>query len=95
MIRSRTDHAARLHRNFARFVARAMVMVEKEKMEMTLKGATKHWRKIPELIYRLNASAGRRIRLRSDITESFDEPKKLGIPTATSSVCSTIPRGLL
>ena len=56
-------------------------MVVNEKIEMTLKGATKAWRRIPELMYRLYASAGRCIKSRSDITESLDEPKKLGIPT--------------
>ena len=35
-------------------------------------------------MYRLYASAGRCIRSRSDTTESLDEPKKLGIPTAMS-----------
>ncbi len=66
-----------------------MVMVVNEKIEMTLKGATKAWRRIPELMYRLYASAGRCIRSRSDITESLDEPKKLGIPTMTSVACSS------
>ena len=80
--------AALFHRNRARFVVRAMVMVVNEKIDMTLKGATKAWRRIPELMYRLYASAGRCIRSRSDITESLDEPKKLGIPTTTSWTCS-------
>ena len=83
-----SDMTARFHRNRNRFLVTAMVMVESEKIEMTLNGATKACRIIPELMYRLYASAGRCINCRSDTTESLDEPKKLGIPTAMSSSLS-------
>ena len=42
--------SALFHRNRARPVVRAIVMVVNEKIEMTLKGATKAWRGIPELM---------------------------------------------
>ena len=71
------------------------MMAENEKIEMTLRGATKAWRRIPELMYRLYASAGRCIRFRSETTESFDEPKKLGIPITMSLSCPMIPSGFL
>ncbi len=83
-----SDTTARFHRNRNWFLVTAIVMAENEKIEMTLKGATKACRRIPELMYRLYASAGRCIRSRSDITESLDEPKKLGIPTTMSLSCS-------